>query len=210
MPNRNQHELIAKFVGEWNVNRRLRVGIYLLIGILWLYAILVLKDFVVAEHASWEAMESKNLRSKATAAAADWPTRAQEIKAALTDLEALLWRDGSVGLSQAAFEERITQSFASASIVVRSIRASAIADTGATPALPDLIQLRARIQADFRPTTFYPWLASMARSKSEKSPSLLVESLTIRSGSFGQPATADLELVGYAVKASGERAGVSK
>ncbi len=202
--------MVAKFLGEWNVNRRFRVGIYLLLGILWLYAILVLKDVVVAEHANWEAMESKNLRSKSTAAAADWPIRAQEIKSALTDLEALLWRDGSVGLSQAAFEERLTQSFASANIVVRSIRTSAVTEAAAAPTQLGLIQLRARVQVDFRPATFYLWLATVARSKSAKSPSLLVESLTIRSGSFGQPATADLDLVGYAVKSSSERPGAPK
>jgi hypothetical protein len=200
----NISEFTSQFLGEWRSNSRFRAGIYLLLGTLWLYGVLLLRDHAVAEHANWELIEQKNSRARATAAIADWPTRAQEMKSAVTDLEALLWRDGSLGLSQAAFEERIVQSLTLMNIPIRSIRTTATAESS-TPGQLALIQLRARVQIDFRASTVYPWLASLARSKSNKSPTIFVESLTIRTGNVGQAATAEIELIGYAVKTTSNR-----
>jgi hypothetical protein len=42
----------------------------------------------------------------------------------------------------------------------------------------------------------------MNRQKFDKGPTVFVESLIIRAASFGQPATVEMELVGYAIKAS--------
>jgi hypothetical protein len=195
-------ESIIKLRAEWESSRLLRGGIYVLLGTLWLYGILVLKDFVAVERKSWEAMESKTSRAKATAVNADWPMRAQEMKVAISDLESLLWREGSVGLSQASFEEKISLSVTQAGIPLRSIRTTAVTD-GATTASPlGLIELRARLQLEFRPTTFYPWLAAVTKGKFEKAPTMFVENLSIRAASLGQPGYADLELVGYALKAA--------
>jgi len=176
----NFSEFTSQFLGEWRSNSRFRAGIYLLLGTLWLYGVLLLRDH------------------------ADWPTRAQEMKTAVAELEALLWRDGSIGLSQAAFEERIIQSLTAMNIPIRGIRTTAMAESS-TPGQLALIQLRARVQIDFRASTVYPWLASLARSKSNKSPTIFVESLTIRTGNVGQAATAEIELIGYAVKTTSNR-----
>jgi len=201
---------ISKFHSEWNTNARLPWAVYLLLGIVWLYAILVLRDAVSSEYSKWDAMEAKNARARSTAAEADWPTRAQEIKVALNDLEALLWRDGSVGLSQAAFEERVSQSLAAAGVVVRSLRTTVGTESAATPAQVSLVQLRSRVQVDFRPASMYNWLASLSRARVEKTPSMFVETLNIRPASFGQLATAEIEVVGFAVKATTDNAGGSK
>ena len=196
----NFSEFTSQFLGEWRSNSRFRAGIYLLLGTLWLYGVLLLRDHAVAEHANWELVEQKNSRARATAAIADWPTRAQEMKTAVAELEALLWRDGSIGLSQAAFEERIIQSLTAMNIPIRGIRTTAMAESVSTPSQLALMQLRARVQIDFRASTVYPWLASIARSKAEKSPTIFVESLAIRTSNVGQAATAEVELVGFAVK----------
>lgn len=201
---------IPKLLGEWNTNARLRWAVYLLLGIVWLYAILVLRDAVSTEYGKWDAMEAKNARARSTAAEADWPMRAQEIKAALNDLEALLWRDGSIGLSQAAFEERVSQSLAASGVVVRSLRTAVGTESAASPAQAGLVQLRSRVQVDFRPSTMYSWLASLSKTKYEKAPSMFVETLNIRPASFGQLATAEIEVVGYAVKATSNKAGAPK
>ena len=210
MAENSSNTVMPKLLGEWNTNARLRWGTYVLLAIFWLYAILILRDAVGAAQSNWDAMEARNARARSTAAEADWPIRAQEIKSALTDLEALLWRDGSIGLSQAAFEERIAQSLAASGITVRSLRASAVADGAATSAQLGLIPLRARVQVDFRPASIYPWMATLSRSKSEKSPTLVIEALTIRPANFGQPATADIEIVGYALKPGDGNPGSTK
>ena len=201
----NFSKVAGQFLIEWRSNARFRAGIYLLVGTLWLYAVLLLRDHAAAEHTNWDLLEQKNSRARATAAVADWPTRAQEMKTAVADLEALLWRDGSVGLSQAAVEERITQSLTAANIAVRAIRTTALTEDVSGPAQLALIQLRARVQIDFRASNVYPWLASVARSKSEKLPTIFVESLVIRTTNVGQTPTAEIELVGYAVRGAETR-----
>lgn len=210
MANNASNTTIAKLLGEWHTNARLRWAVYLLLGIVWLYAILVLRDAVSTEYGKWDTMEASIARARSTAAEADWPTRAQEIKVALNDLEALLWRDGSIGLSQAAFEERVAQSLAASGVVVRSLRTTVGAETAAAPAQASLVQLRSRVQVDFRPATMYNWLALVARVRYEKAPSMFVETLNIRPASFGQLATAEIEVVGYAVKATTDKAGLPK
>jgi hypothetical protein len=194
--------LLVKVNAEWRSNVRLRVGVYVLLGIFWLYGVLLLKDVVAAERTAWASMESKIARARTTAAAADWSTRAQEVKAAVADLETLLWREGSVGLSQASFEERVSQSLAQAGMTLRSIRTTAATDGAGTAGQLGLIELRARVQTDFRAATMYPWLSTIGRQRFDKASTIFVESLIIRGASFGQPATAEIELVGYAVKAN--------
>lgn len=191
----------ARFHQEWRDNSRLRYGVYLVVGILWIYGILILKDRVLLTREGWQTAESRNMRARATASSADWLTRAQDVAASIGDHELLLWREGSIGLSQAAFQENVTQGFARAGIVVRSgPRVAAATDTPVSGELADIVPLRARAQVEFRPAGFYPWLAALAKTRAEKRATMVIDTLTIRSGSFGQPAIADIELVGYAMK----------
>jgi hypothetical protein len=203
MAGQSLYPLLPKIRAEWRASLRLRIGVYVLLGIFWLYGILLLKDVATAEQSVWETMESKIARAKSTAAAADWSIRAQEVKLATAALETLLWREGSIGLSQASFEERISQSLSQSGVMLRSsIRSSTPADGAGIAGQLGLIELRARVQTDFRVAALYPWLSAMNRQKFDKGPTVFVESLIIRAASFGQPATVEMELVGYAIKAS--------
>jgi hypothetical protein len=202
MPTPSFDKVLLRVGTEWRESARLRFGVYLLLSIFWFYGILVLKDLAIAQRASWEEMELKIARARATAATADWSTRAQEMQAAVVDLETLLWREGSVGLSQASFEERISQSLSKSGVTLRSIRTSVASDGTGNAGQLGLIELRARVQTDFRAATLYPWLSATARKKFEKASTIFVESLIIRGASFGQPAMAEMELVGYAIKAA--------
>jgi hypothetical protein len=191
---------VEQIATEWKANPRLRLGVYVIVAIAWLYAILLMRDFAIRERANWEAIEAQNQRAKTTAAEADWATRAQDMKRAVEDLESLLWREGSSGLSQAAFQEAGAQRFAQAGVLVRSNRGATPTESNAAPAVAGLLQLRARAQVEFRPSTFYPWLAAFARARAEKTPAIAIDSLVIRTGGPGQAATAEIELVGYAIR----------
>lgn len=193
--------LAEQFGKEWHENSRLRYGIYLVACILWIYCILVLRDAAAAARDTWQTAESRNVRARATASSADWLTRAQETAASVGDHELLLWREGSIGLSQAAFQERVNQGVSNAGISVRSVRIAAATDVAVSNELPDIVPLRARVQMEFRPMSFYPWLASIAKTRTENRATIVIDSLTIRAGSFGQPSIADIELVGYLLKA---------
>lgn len=195
--------LLTKMQDEWQQSQRLRIGVLVVLAIFWLYGILVLRDTVGLEREAWQTAETQNTRARLTATSADWVTRSQGVVTAISEHEQLLWRDGSLGLSQAGFQEQIAQSFSSANIIVRSpIRVATVTDAPVSAELADIVPLRARVQVEFRPTTFYPWLAIVAKARAEKRAAFVVDSLTIRAGSVGQPSTADIELVGYALKTS--------
>jgi len=183
--------------GEWSANRRLRIGVLVVVAILWIYLILLMRDRISVEATTWQSVESQIARVRAAASSADWPTRSQDVKNSLNDLEKLLWREGSIGQAQAAFQESITRTLSVGGMTPRGLRISLSESTSTDT--PDLVPMRARLQIEFRPASFYPWLGLLYRERSEGKPSFVIESLLIRGG---QSPFADLELVGYALRSS--------
>lgn len=181
---------------QWRNNARLRYGVYAIFAIMWFYGILVLRDAVSVKREAWLAAESRIGRSKVLASSGDWASRADEAKAALNDFESLLWKEGSLGLAQAAVQESINRSLAAGGLISRQVKV-VVSDTPLSPDMPEVVAIRARVLVDFRPAAVNAWLAAMARDVSEKKPAMVVESLSVR----GAPSpTADFELVAYALK----------
>ena len=195
-------KLFADVVAEWRSNRRLRLGLYVVAAIAWTHAILVMRDHVASAQTAWRATEQRIARARATANSADWTARAQEAKAVQADWESLLWREGSVGLAQAAFQENLNRSLAAAAIVPRSLRLATPEGT-MNAELPDIVPMRARLQLEFRTAAVANWLAGLQRERFEKRPSMVVESFTVRNttGLGGAP-IADVEVVAYALRAA--------
>lgn len=209
----NAHRGLRGALAEVRQNTRLRVGLYLIVAVFWLYGLLVLRDHIAREKESWQGIESRIARVKSTAATADWTSRAQDVRAALSEYERLVWREGSIGISQATLQEWLQRSFTSAGVIVRAMQVSSqesaspsVASTNAANAsasqagnagnpLSDLVVIRIRAQVEFRPQSLYAWLLSLNRDRLEKRPTVSIENLTIRSG---QPAIADIEVLGYA------------
>jgi hypothetical protein len=191
---------------ELRTNARLRIGLYLILAVFWLYGLLVLRDQIARDRETWQSVESRIARAKSTAATADWTSRAQDVKSSLAEYERLIWREGSVGISQATLQEWLQRSFAASGVIVRATQVSAqdaamvvgaagTADTSAAnPANPigDLVAIRVRAQVEFRPQSFYAWLLSLNRDRVEKRPTVAIESLTIRAGqpAIGNPGSA--------------------
>ena len=181
---------------QWRSNERLRFGVYIIIAIIWLYGILVLRDSVAAKREGWLAAETRIVRSRAIANSGDWANRASEVKAATSDFETLLWKEGSLGLAQAAVQESINRALAGGGLIVRQAKVS-VSDSPLAADMPEIVPIRARVLVDFRPAAVNVWLASMARDVGEKKPAIMVESMSIR----GAPApVADFELVAYALR----------
>lgn len=181
---------------QFQQSRVLRLGVFALAFIVWLYCILVLREAAIAKRDAWFAVESRIVRAKALAASGDWAARSLEAKSALTDYETLLWKDGSIGLSQAAAQENASRSLAAAGLAVRQIRASGV-DSPASAELPDILPIRIQVNFDFRQPAFQNWLAAITRERTEKRPAFVIDSLTVR----GAPVpVVDAVLVAYAVK----------
>jgi hypothetical protein len=203
MSNTPNASALTNAANELRTNARLRFGVYAIVASLWIYGLLVLHDHVKREKTAWQGTEEQIVRIKNAAANVDWTTRAQDVKASLADYERLLWRDGSVSVSQAALQENLARTFAAAGVQVRATQIAAVdanAPQSSDPTLAsiaDLAPIRIRAQVDFRPQSFYAWLLTLNRDRIEKRPTVIIESLTIRSGATP---VADIEFLGYAMR----------
>jgi hypothetical protein len=186
----------GELLSEWAGNARLRYGVYAMLAIIWLGGILALRDLAVAKRQAWQDVESRIVRAKRLAASGDWASRSTEAKAALADFQSVLWKEGSVGFAQAAIQEKINRSLASAGLPARRVSVAA-SDTPISAELADIVPMRARVSTDFREQALYTWLGGLRADVDAKRPALMVESLIIR----GSPSpVVDVELVGYLLK----------
>jgi hypothetical protein len=194
---------------ELQENRRLRFGVYLILALLWIYGITALRDLGVREANNWKQAEADILQARTVAATADWTTREMQARNALTELEGYLWRDGSLGFSQAAFQERIAQTLSRAGAVAPSIRVSAGSDAGAAQTSLAISTISARIQTEYRPNVLFNWLRDVALRPGAQQPLILVDSIVIRAQP-NQPATLDLQLSALASRSAGSTADGNK
>lgn len=178
---------------ELQENRRLRFGVYLIVALLWVYGITSLRDISVREANNWKQAEADILQSKTVAATADWTTREMQARSALTELEGYLWRDGSLGFSQAAFQERIAQTLSRAGANAPSIRVSNGNEASPAQAALAINTISARVQTEYRPNVLFGWLRDVSLRPGVQQPLILIDSIVIRALP-NQPATLDLQL----------------
>jgi hypothetical protein len=198
---------ISGAIAEWESSPRLRYATYALICLAWVHGILLLRDAAIAEGARIAEAQDKIVRIQQAATTGDWPARSAAASKSAREYEALLWKEGGVGLSDAAFQEHISKTLATSGVAVRSLRSTSVSITDATKANESgVYKLGARLQADFRPADFYTWLNTLSAAREQRAPAVVVESMVIRAG-IGQPAIAEVELAGYAVRRETPRAG---
>lgn len=182
---------------ELRGNSRLRIGLYIVLGIVWFYVLLVLRDATAGKSRQWQELRAQESRARASASSADWKSRAQIAVAGVADIETLLWRDGSVGLSQAAFQEKITQLAGRQGASLRSIRSVAPRSPSAELEALGIAAIGVRVQIESRPSSFMAWAGEL--SKFSGQPAILADTLTLRMQP-GQPFTIESDLSGYAIR----------
>lgn len=181
---------------QWRANPRLRYGVYIIAAIMWLYCILGLRDSVTAKREAWASAEARIARARVLANSGDWVSRANDVKSAMTDYESLIWKEGSLGLAQAAVQESLNRTLASAGLIARQVKVT-VGDAPLSAEMAEIVPIRARVLVDFRPAAVNTWLTTIARDVSDKKPAIMIESLSIR----GAPAPfAEIEMVAYALR----------
>jgi hypothetical protein len=195
----------SSVIQELQENRRLRLGMYLIIGLLWIYGITALRDLGVREMNNWKQAEADILQSRTVAATADWTSREMQARNALTDLEGYLWRDGSLGFSQAAFQERVAQTLSRAGATAPSIRVSSGSESTSANSALAISTMSARVQTEYRPNVLFTWLRDVGLRPGAQQPLILVDSIVIRALP-NQPATLDLQLSALASRSEGATA----
>jgi hypothetical protein len=182
-------DTIRPVVAEWKSNSRFRWGVWGIVGIVWLYGVLELRDQVGRKGNDYRAVSQKVVRAKSTATQEEWIVRRDEARTAALAWEGRLWREGTIGLAQATFHDWLRQLVSQAGVTGTQLTVAAQSEEGASGrspsnsgdkevlAAPGLWKVSARVAFDFHPQSFYPMLARLAGSERR----VVIESLVIRS-----------------------------
>ncbi len=202
-------EALKPYIAEFKASPRLRWGVWGIVGILWLYGILELRDEVGRLGEAYRAVNRNFARTQSIAGQSEWTARLAEARTAQAGLEKLLWRESTVGLAQATFHDWVIQSAQQAgasrpqlTVSMQEEAAAGVAAAGAgsgsarSSSVPGLWKASARLSFDFSPQTLYALLGRIASHEKR----VVVESMTIRSSPSPR---AELVLVAYFQHPSG-------
>lgn len=191
---------IGKLRAELAANHRLRWGVWAIVAIMWIYAVLVLRDAARAERLAVEQASRRIATLEQVAAERDWPARLRSAEDLRQKLEGRLWHAGTLGLAQAAFQDWVNQAVQQAGVRKPAVAVAAQEESAARPAAgaapteagasSDLWKTTARVAFDFEPSALYRFLQRLAANDK----AVVVESLTIRGTPGGR---AEMVLVAY-------------
>lgn len=188
------------FLVELKANPRLRWGVWGIVGVLWFYGALELRDQAQRQSETNRAISKKIARMQETATQTEWPNRLAEAQSLQLNLESRLWRENTIGLAQATFHDWLSQSVQQANLTKVQLTVAAQdgenidgKDKSGSDNTSNLWKVSAKLAFDFNPQSFYPFLTRLtAHDKT-----VTIESLVIR----GTPSPkAELILVAYFLK----------
>lgn len=175
----------AALRAELKANPRLRLGLWAILGIFWLYLLLLLRDEL--HHAAGEhlALAKKVARAQALASQTEWEQRIEPAWALQVELEGRLWQAGTLGLAQAAVQDWLNQAVQQDGLArpISSVAAQeeAASDKSFTEdqeqsMAADLWKVSAKLSFDFTPRKFYALMGRLYGADKQ----IVVESLSIR------------------------------
>ncbi|MBA4344750.1 MAG: hypothetical protein C0423_21625 [Methylibium sp.] len=157
-------------------NARLRVGLGVVLFILWLYLILAAQDTIVAMRAQATQLSTQIDESRALTKQTFWPERAKAAEAQLDAIRALMWTESEQGLAEARMQDWVSVLATKTGVVLRDIAlirgepttrvAAGVTAPGESAGLPPgHARMRMRIVADFDPATMSVMLAELAQGE---------------------------------------------
>lgn len=199
-------ESFLPLLSEIKTNPRLRFGLWLIAGIAWLYGVLLLRDEVRYAAAEHQALAKKVARATAQAGQTEWTERIEPVQAIQLQMESRLWRESTIGLAQAAFQDWLNQAVQQAKLTRSAVNVLAqeeiapekkAAGTRDTDVNSDLWKVSAKLSFDFSPKSLYDLMGRLAMHDKQ----IVVETLVIR----GTPAPrAEMMLVAHFQKPAGQ------
>jgi hypothetical protein len=153
---------------------RLRIGLALVVAVLWFNGILSLRDQLAADQKRVAQLAGQIHRARQYATQTEWPERAKQARITQVELEGRLWHSGTPGLAQAAFQDWLTQSLKRAAMGRSEI--TLIQDAGNSKSDESLWKIKARLSFDFSPGSFHDWLSQVTGNERQIS----VEKLNVR------------------------------
>jgi hypothetical protein len=166
-------ESLLTLLAGVKANPRLRLGLWLIIGIAWLYGLLLLRDEALHAASEHQTLAKKVARIQAQARQTEWMDRVEPAQALQLQLESRLWRENTIGLAQQA---SLTRSVVTVAAQEESSPEKNAA--GATAANLDggIWKVSAKVGFDFTPKGLYALMGRLAGHDKR----IVVETLVIR------------------------------
>ncbi len=180
--------MMDDFLSQLRVNARLRWGLALILGIGWLYGVLVLRDSLQEQTVRLRAATQAIARLNAQLAQPEWTSRAVAARALGVQLDGRLWQAATPGLAQAAFQDWLSSTMVKSATTGPQVTVALVEDaapnlaTSATPPEgagaipPDLWKIKAKLTFDFNAATLLDLLARMENNDKQ----MVVGTLTVR------------------------------
>lgn len=192
--------MIDNFLNELRNNPRLRWGVALIIGIFWLYGILLLRETLQEQEQQHRATAQSISRLRAQLAQPEWLSRVAPARNMAVQLEGRLWQAPTSGLAQAAFQDWLNAAMIKAGVnrpqIIVTVIDEAMANTpnqnqdiGATTP-EDLWKIRAKLSFDFSSATLLGLLGQIENNEKQ----IIVGALNARKEPIPH---VELELYGY-------------
>jgi len=192
--------MIDNLLNELRENPRLRWGVALIIGIFWLYGILLLRETLQEQEQQHRATVLSISRLRAQLAQPEWAARVAPARDMAMQLEGRLWQAPTSGLAQAAFQDWLNAAMIKAGVTHPQITVTVIdeavanvpnqnQDLGTTTPV-DLWKIRAKLGFDFSSATLLDFMSRIENHEKQ----IIVDTLNARK----EPAPrVEVELYGY-------------
>lgn len=189
--------MLNDFLNQIRVNSRLRMGIWLILGICWLYGVLELRDYLQDVRDKHRAALENVSRMRVQKSQTEWLTRVEQAKAMAAHMESRLLQASSSGLAQAVFEDWIRSSLTDAGVSQPQIKVVVVDeanqaddDSKALPPDSDLWKVRANLSFVINPENLVSLVSKIEFSERQ----VAFETLKIRSETVPQ---VEMQLVAY-------------
>lgn len=107
-----------------NSNSRLRMGLLSVLGILWIYALLLASDQVTTWRTDSMSLREELGRIQPLAKERGWSERADDARQQLTAVRGMMWREADQGLIDAGLQDWIRGTASKAGLPIRELTVS--------------------------------------------------------------------------------------
>ena len=140
--------VLRPLAAELSANPRLRFGVWLILGILLGYGILVQSDRLAAAHADYAAELERLAKAEQVLAGRDWPALLEAEREKHRELESKFWRSETEGLAQAQLQDALVGAIEGLRFDRPRIRSGM---SQPLPELPGVWRVQTRLDASYRP-----------------------------------------------------------
>ena len=167
------HQALRPLAAELAGNARLRWGVWLILGIVLLYCVLVQSDRVAAVHDEYAAEADRLAKADTLLQRQDWPELLEAERKTHRALKAAFWEAKTEGLAQAKLQGALTGALEGLALRKPRIRSGV---SQPVPDLPGIWRVQARLDATYRPGVELQVLHALATHPKK----LIVDRLELR------------------------------